>query len=42
MTDSICQTLPSLFGKDCELPFKQNGGYFMIQQPCELLKKLRV
>jgi len=30
MTDCICQTLPSLLGKECELLFKQNGGYFMM------------
>jgi hypothetical protein len=30
MTDSICRTLPSLLGKECELLFKQNGVYFMI------------
>jgi len=39
MTDSICQTLPSLLGKECELLFKQNGGCFIIYLPCELLKK---
>ena len=39
MTESICQTLPSLLGKEYELLFRQNGGYFMIYLPCELLKK---
>ena len=30
MTDSISQTLPSLLGKECEFPFKQNVSCFMI------------
>jgi hypothetical protein len=39
MTDYICQTLPSLLGKERELPFIHNGGYFMTYLPCEFVKK---